>query len=156
MYKFLTTLCAIIIEYPVTGLYFLLNGKVYLPGDSVNISDIGPQPDNHIVPGSTLVCVATNINTACCTGQNAGGEWFYPDGIMVPRARQSTEVVDFARYGFSEQIRLGRVISDSAPPLGVYTCQIPASMTMAIHNATIIIQNGNFDSEFKANYLVLL
>ena len=152
----MTTLCAIIVEFPVTGLYFLLNGKVYLPGVSVNISDIGPQPDNRIDPGSTLVCVTTNVNKACCTGQNAVGEWFYPDGNIVPHARNSSRVVDFARYGFNEQIRLGRAISNSAPPLGVYTCQIPASMTMALHNATIIIQNGNFDSEFKANFLVLL
>ena len=102
------------------------------------------------------MCVSTNVNTACCTSQNAIGEWFYPDGNIVPRARQPTEVVDFARYGSNEQIRLGRVISDSAPPLGVYTCQIPASMTMAIHNATIIIQNVNFDSEFKVSFVVLL
>ena len=133
-----------------------MNGKVYLPGDSVNISDIGPQPDNRVHSGSTLACITTNVNTACCTGQNTVGDWSYPDGNVVPHARQPTEVVDFARYGFSEQIRLGRAKSNSTPPLGVYTCQIPSSMTMALHNATIIIQNGDFDSEFKPIFLVLL
>ena len=152
----MTTSCAIIIEFPVTGLYFILNGKVYLPGDSINISNIGPQPNHRETPGSTLICVTTNVNKACCTGQNAGGEWFYPNGNIVPRARQHTEVVDFARYGFREQIRLGRAISHSAPPLGVYTCQIPASMAMALYNATIIIRNNNFDSEFRRIFLVLL
>ena len=49
-----------------TGLYFMFNGSVYLPGASALISDIGPQPDNRSDPGFTLVCVTVNVNTACC------------------------------------------------------------------------------------------
>ena len=45
----------------------MLNNISYLPGDSVLISDIGTQPpDERSNPGSTLVCVTTNINIACC------------------------------------------------------------------------------------------
>ena len=40
--------------------------EVYLSGASVLISDTGPQPEDRGNPESTLVCVTTNVNTACC------------------------------------------------------------------------------------------
>ena len=80
---------------PSVGLYFMLNGMIHSPGDSVHISDIGPHPADRSNPGSTLVCVTTNVNSACCrdrdnngvTSATAGavGEWYYPNGTLVPR-----------------------------------------------------------------------
>ena len=35
----------------------MLNGYIFLPGDSVHISDIGSQPANRSNPEATLVCV---------------------------------------------------------------------------------------------------
>ena len=136
---------------PPTGLYFTLNGMIYLPGDSVVISDIGPQPVERSNPGSTLVCVTTNINTACCRGnENNGttnatagavGEWLYPNGTAVPHA--SSDVTDFVRVGFTYQVRLARVVSGSTPSLGVYTCEVPEPSTGNLHKASITIQEGN-------------
>ena len=65
----------------------MLENNVYIPGDSVPITDIGPQPGNRSDAGSTLVCVTTNVNTACCRGSDGGaiGEWYYPNGTRVPR-----------------------------------------------------------------------
>ena len=118
---------------PSTGLSFKLNGTVHLPGESVLISDIKSQPANRSDPGSTLVCVTTNVNTACCrkrdnknvTNAAAGavGEWYYPNDTLVPRP--SGHVVDFERIGHARQVRLARVASGSTPPLGVYTCEVP-------------------------------
>ena len=51
---------------PPAGLYFMLKSSTYIPGASVLISDIGPQLANRSNPGSTLVCVTTDVNTACC------------------------------------------------------------------------------------------
>ena len=127
----------------------------YLPGDSVLISDIGPQPADRSDPGSTLVCVTTNVNTACCrSGDNNGvtnatagavGEWYYPNGTQVPRP--SGVVVDFARIGYTHQVRLGRVVSDSIPPLGVYTCQVPDPSSGFVYSASITIHQQNSECE---------
>ena len=126
----------------------MLNGRALLPGETVLISDIGLQPSDRSNPGSTLVCVTTNINTACCrlndnygaTNATAGalGEWRYPNGALVPRL--VGKVVDFARVRYTHQLRLARVISDSIPPLGVYTCQVPEPSTNVLNNASITIQ----------------
>ena len=78
------------------------------------------------------------------TNATAGavGEWYYPDGTKVPRSNDSSNVVNFARIGFTHQVRLAREISGSTPPLGVYTCQVPEPSTGVLHNASITIQTG--------------
>ena len=116
---------------PSNGLYFTFNGKILSPGDSVLITGIGPQPANRNNSGSTLVCVTTNVNTACCrkndnngettAAAGAVGEWYYPNGTQVPRP--DGNVVDFARIGFTHRVRLAR--EKGTPPLGVYTCEVP-------------------------------
>ena len=131
----------------VAGLCFMLKNIMYLPGQTVFISDIGPQPANRSNPGSALVCVTTNINTACCrrgdnnalTNATAGavGEWYYPDGTLVPRS--GSDVIDFVRVGFTHQLRLAKEVSGSTPPLGVYTCEVPEPSTGVLHNASITI-----------------
>jgi len=115
------------------GLFFSINDTIHLPGESVLISDVGPQPANRGDPGTTLVCNSTNVNMVCCrksdndgvTTATAGriGEWYYPDGTVVPRP--GVNVVDFARVGDAQQIRLAREVSDSTPTLGVYMCEVP-------------------------------
>ena len=126
----------------------MLNNTLYLSGDSVVISDIGPQPADRSNPGSTLVCVTNNVNTACCrAGDNNGmtndtagavGEWYYPNGTLVRREN----VTDFRRVGYMHQVRLARVLSTSTPPLGQYICQVPDPSTGLIHNASVTIETG--------------
>ena len=139
----------------------MLNGAIHLPGKFVLISDIGFQPADRSYPGSTLVCVTTNVNTACCrrrenntlTNATAGavGEWYYPNGTLVPRP--AGLVTDFARVGSRHEVRLARaVLSDSTPPLGVYTCEVPEPSTGILHNASIpILKKGIFD---RAKYTI--
>ena len=136
------------LDHPFIGLYFILSGTIHLPGDSVLISDIGSQSYDSSDPGSTLVCVTTNINTACCRGGDnngvtnatagAVGEWYYPNGAQVPRPSDGY-VVDFARMGFTHHVRLSRRVSVSTPPLGVYTCQVPDPSTGFVYSASITI-----------------
>ena len=133
------------------GLYFMLNGMTYPPGDFVLISDIGPQPAYRNDSGSTLICVTTNVNTACCRSNDnnalsnatAGsvGEWYYPNGTIVPRP--GSNVTDFERVRYTHQVRLGRAVSNSVPPLGGYTCRVPEP-SGAIHRASIIIRMGMY------------
>ena len=130
-----------------------MNGVIFNDGDSVLISSIGPQPANRSDPGSTLVCVTTNVNTACCRkGDNpahvntatagAVGEWRYPNDSLVPCP--SDNVVDFVRFGYTHQVRLGREVSTFTPPLGEYTCEVPSPSGVSV-NATISLteQQGN-------------
>ena len=128
------------------------NGLFLLPGDSVHISDIGPQPAERSNPGSALVCVTTNVNKACCrskdnNGSNnatagAVGEWLYPNGTLVPRPSEDT-MVDIVRIGYTHQVRLARGKANSPPPLGVYTCQVPDPSTGDLHYASITVhENG--------------
>jgi len=127
----------------------MLNTAVYLPGDAVFYSDIGPQPANSSDPGTTLVCVTTHINSAfcrasdnnCTTTDRAGavGEWYYPNGSLVPCP---DNVVDFARIGYTHQVRLAREQSDIIPQLGVYVCVVRDQSTGVSNNASIYIQRG--------------
>ena len=124
----------------------------YLPGESVLISDIGPQPFDRSIPGSTLVCVTTNVNTACCksddnnaqTNATAGavGEWLYPNGTQVPHSNGN--VTDFARIGGTHQIRLARQALDSTPQKGVFTCQVPEPSHGVLYKASISLLNGGW------------
>ena len=68
--------------------YFTLNGTIYLPGDTILITDIGSENNDNSDPGSALVCVTTNVNTQCCRGAdnpNGGGrgEWYLPNGTRI-------------------------------------------------------------------------
>ena len=116
----------ILLVPPTTGLYFTVNNEVYLPGQSVNISDIGEQPrNNRSDVGSTLVCITTNVNTACCRSRdnyNNGsiGNLYYPNGEIV---KNPGAAENFTKYVFQHQLRLS---IEGAPegPLGAYRCEI--------------------------------
>ena len=51
----------------------MLNGSIQLHGDSVLISDIGPQPDDHRDHRLNLIGVTTSVSTACCRGKDNNG-----------------------------------------------------------------------------------
>ena len=149
---------------PRTGLYFKFYGFILLPGESVLFPHIGPQPADRSNPGATLVCVTTNINSACCrendnngmTNDTAGAvaEWYYPNGILVPCPADN--VSDFARIGFTHQVRLVREVSDSTPPLVVYTCEVPEPSTGVLHNASISIHHEGIILEICKTYRDIL
>ena len=117
----------------------MLGNTIYLPGDSVLITDIGQQPVDRSDPGSTLVCVTSNVNTQCCRGRDGGnvGEWFYPNGSMVPRVNTIGSAVNIvARY--THQVRLG-IVGAPTGPLGVYRCDVPDGTTGTNVSASINI-----------------
>ena len=124
---------------PSTGLYFNLNGVVYLPGDTVLITDIGIGVRGSPDPGSSLVCITTNIITNCCRAADGGnvGEWFFPDGTMVPRFVTSPNG-DFTRTSWTHEVRLNRR-NNVTTPLGTYTCVVPDMNNTMNHNATITL-----------------
>ena len=89
-----------------SGLYFTLNGTVYLTGESVFITDIGAFTGPTLEgAASSLVCVTRNVNTQCCRNSDGerAGEWFYPNGTLVPGLSGNSS---FFRSGFTHQVRL--------------------------------------------------
>ena len=138
---------------PHMGLYFMLNNIVYDQGDTVLIGDIGIQPVNRNVTGSTLVCVTTNVNADCCRGKDnmnnspyggKVGEWYYPNGTLVLRPEVNAPVNSaFNRIGHLHQVRLARINAAFPAPLGVYRCEVPDGNDGTIVSADITLSEGS-------------
>lgn len=70
--------------------------------------------------------MTSNINTQCCRNSDGGrvGEWFFPNGTMLPRYLSSYAMV---RSGYTQQVRLNRKLSHVMGPIGEYQCRVPDS-----------------------------
>ena len=122
----ITAIYYIIPAVPSSGLYFTLNGTVYLSGDTVLISDIGVDGISAGVIAearTSLVCQTINLNIICCRGSdgNRAGDWYFPGGGMVP-GNNGNEGLDFTRSGYTQQVRLNRR-NGALTPTGVFECR---------------------------------
>ncbi len=142
--ELLFSLVCVCVVPPTSGLYFSLDDVIYNPGSSINIADIGEQPGDRNLAGSTLVCVTTNVNTQCCRGRDnpnggaIGGGWSDPSNTPIPAANTLDGATNvFARIVFTEQVRLA-IVGTPLGPLGVYTCTVP-DMNGVNVSATIMI-----------------
>ena len=126
-----------------------MNGTIYLPGDTIPITDVGTSflfGDfyNRVDPGSSLVCVTSYVNTMCCRGldhpgSGTVGNWLYPDGTIIVQ-KGINPYGDITRSVQFQQLRLNRNKRDVMSPTGVYTCEVPDEINTNItHRATIII-----------------
>ena len=130
----------------------MVGDNIYLPGQTVLLSVIvnttqiigrGPEYAEHAV-----VCVTTNVNTACCRNRDGGnvGEWYHPDGTIVIRRRNANLHSIFSRSGYTRQVRLN-YLRHVAGSLGVYSCKVPDGQTGTIVSANITI------SEYCLNFI---
>ena len=113
----------------MTGsLYFELNGVTYESSSSILITEVGEfsSSTGSFFPDSSLVCVTSEVNSQCCRGRDGGnvGEWYYPDGSMIPRRNDNPAMADFTRTAYREQVRLSRSY-DALSPVGEYSCRVP-------------------------------
>ena len=110
---------------------------MYQPGNSILITDIGVFASDE--PGSSLVCVTSNVNMNCCRGIDGGnvGEWYFPNGTIVPRSGAAPSA-DFTRKGFTHQVRLNRR-NNTTSPTGIYECRVPDGVTGELVIASIIL-----------------
>ncbi len=126
-----------------------MSGTVYLHGDTILITDVGDSypPDNTTNPtdpGSSLVCITSNVNTMCCRGSDhpgsgAVGNWLFPNSTIVLR-NSANKLGYITRSSHSQQIRLNRKRLNVLSPTGVYTCEVSdGSDNAIIHTATITL-----------------
>ena len=123
-----------------TGLFFTLNGTVYLPGDTILITNIGSENTNDRSDhGSSLVCNTTNVNIHCCNGAsnpNGGGrgEWYLPNKNRI----LNTKGNNFYRTRYNQTVRLNRG-NNAMSPIGVFSCEVPNMADTKNHTANITI-----------------
>ena len=95
----------------VEPLHFELGGTTYLNNTVVLVDGIGEE-------GNALLCVTSKQD--CCTTDRRG-EFYYPDGVLVPTRNISD---DFYRNRGDGFIRLNRR-NGATSPTGSYRCEIP-------------------------------
>ena len=126
-----------------TQLYFAWRGNRYEPGDSILITDVGLHHGN-AGPGDSLVCVTTDVNTQCCTDVGGVGEWFFPNGSIVPRnidnPNRNSQTL---RTGRANQVRLNFRTRQTSPT-GEYTCVVPETGGSVNQTAGIRLVTGTY------------
>ena len=122
-----------------TQLYFTWRGNRYEPGDSILIIDVGAHHGD-AGPGDSLVCNTTYVNTQCCTDEGDVGEWFFPNGSMVPHNDTVSQIV---RTGHANQVHLN-FRDHQESPTGEYTCVVPEMGGSVIQTAGIRLVSGRF------------
>ena len=94
-------------------LYFSLGGNTLTNGSTVSLDDIGEGE-------AALLCHTDHLN--CCRASREG-EFYYPDGSLVPVRAAGRSVYRNRGDGF---IRLNHV-GGAGTPVGQYRCDIPDS-----------------------------
>ena len=113
---------AIILIYNV-GVYLSLNGEVYLNNSHILITKIGET--NTSFSGSPnsnngLQCITDRM--PCCRSKRAG-EWFFPDGSVVPIKNSSTTAF-YRNRGDDGTVSLNQLNSDVMMPTGRFCCVV--------------------------------
>ena len=95
------------------GVYFELNGVMYTNNSAVLLSEVGE--------GENALLCKTNKEDCCGTPPNRFGEFYYPNDIKVPIAKEQQ---GFYRNRGEKVIRLNRR-DGTISPIGKYQCEIP-------------------------------
>ena len=96
-----------------TGIYFELDGQVFVNNSVLSLSKVGEE-------GNALLC-KTDLIECCGTVPNRYGQFYYPNGVMVP---VKSRAHGFYRDRGDQVVRLNRreqIIS----PKGTFRCEIP-------------------------------
>ena len=109
-----------------TGVYLSLKGTVYANNSVINITEIG-ETDTSISPppnsNNGLQCIADRM--PCCRfGGGQVGEWFFPDGTMVPGGSGSAF---YRNRGYNDDgtVNLNRANTNVIMPTGLFCCEVP-------------------------------
>ena len=108
------------------GVYLSLKGVVYPNNSHVLITNIG-ESNNSVSPppnsNNGLQCI-TDRRPCCQSPLNRAGDWFYPNGSVVPTAQVGTTTF-YRNRGDDGTVNLNRVNSDVMMPTGRFCCVVP-------------------------------
>ena len=129
------------------------NVTVYANNSVIDINLVGEGFEGaQITDGGALECHTDD--TTCCRGKDnpngtGRGEWYYPDGTIVPPPGGGTR---FYRTRDHMVIRLNRVSDPATASLtGVYRCEIPGAGGSTIVRYMELSQSGG-----KLKYLFII
>ena len=130
--------------FSVSGLS--LNGQSIANNSNVVLRNIGE---------GTAALLCTTDSPDCCTGTGRAGEWFYPDGRMVPRMIPALPATPepYYRNRDTSLIRLNRRsnLGLSVNYTGVYCCKIPDQ-----NNVMQTLCVGAYLTESAGQFIVLI
>ena len=99
---------------PHIEVQFQLGNQTYVNGSEVLLTDIGER-DN------ALLCLTAN--TQCCNIDRVQlGEWYFPDGTLVPDGQDASRSI--YRNRGPRVVQLNRR-NNATSPTGVYRCEVP-------------------------------
>jgi hypothetical protein len=99
-------------------LYFLLRGTVYANNSVIPITAIGK---TNSTSNTGLQCITDRI-PCCVTYPNRVGQFFFPDGTVVPIIRGATS---FYRTRGNGTVNLNRLNCNVFMPTGLFCCVVP-------------------------------
>ena len=102
-------------------MYLSLNRTVYVNNSIIQITSIG-KADSNTSQNEGLQCI-TDRKPCCETGPNISGDWYFPNGTIVPM--QSSAASFYRSRGSDGTANLERVASDIILPTGLFCCVIP-------------------------------
>ena len=118
-------------------LQLMFRGVSYPNNSVLSLNDIGDTST-----GSAIICT-TNGSPCCKTPPNRFGEWYYPDGSMVPNNATGK---DFYRgRGDNQTIQLNRR-NNAQSPTGSFCCELPDNSNV---NHTLCVRLGTFCNMIK-------
>jgi hypothetical protein len=106
------------------GVYLSLKGAVYANNSVISITEIGKSDSDRAAVNESLQCI-TDRRPCCATPLNRVGEWYFPNGSIVPR--QSSSSSFYRSRSDNGVINLNRVHTNIIIPVGQFCCQVPDS-----------------------------
>ena len=129
MLKISSLLCSL-----VSPLKLIFRGVSYPNNSVLSLNDVGDYST-----GCAIFCT-TNRSKCCSYPADRVGEWYYPNGSIVPNDAAGK---DFYRgRGYNQTIHLSRR-NNTQTPTGSFCCELPDNSDV---NHTLCVHLGNFCS----------
>ena len=116
---FFNYLYIIVFNYP--EVYLSLKGVVYPNNSVILITEI---EETNATSNNGLQCI-TDRRPCCAAHSNRHGEWFFPNGSMVPGTFQGGVTTFFRNRGDNGTVNLNRLNSSIMMPTGRFCCVVP-------------------------------
>ena len=96
-------------------------GTVYPNNSVISITEIGESDP------TGLQCI-TDRRPCCQTPPNRAGEWYFPDGTIVPAQVSATSF--YRTRGDDGTVTLNRLNTNVMMPAGLFCCEIPDAVNV--------------------------